>query len=81
MSDVQYVLYGSDGLGVSVDAWRNDFKEYIEEMELDIEPENEIEFYQYIFETSFDDTKDVEHGNMCEKEYKEFAYNKIHLEL
>ena len=51
MSDVQYVLYGSDGLGVSVDAWRNDFKEYIEEMELDIEPENEIEFYQYIFET------------------------------
>lgn len=58
MSDVQYVLYGSDGLGVSVDAWRNDFKEYIEEMELDIEPENEIEFYQYIFETSFDDTKD-----------------------
>lgn len=48
MSDVQYVLYGSDGLGVSVDAWRNDFKEYIEEMELDIEPENEIEFYQYI---------------------------------
>ena len=58
MGDVQYVLYGSDGLGVSVDAWRNDFKEYIEEMELDIEPENEIEFYQYIFETSFDDTKD-----------------------
>ena len=99
MSDVQYVLYGSDGLGVSVDAWRNDFKEYIEEMELDIEPENEIEFYQYIFETSFDDTKDwrefreiefanntfmitdVEHGNMCEKAYKEFADNKIHLEL
>jgi len=32
MSDVQYVLYGSDGLGVSVDAWRNDFKEYIEEI-------------------------------------------------
>ena len=28
MGDVQYVLYGSDGLGVSVDAWRNDFKEY-----------------------------------------------------